>query len=211
MRSVCGAGAHSLHSLVKQLRSGFSAATAAPEIRGDWDFGPLGAESDRPEPVAAAVLVPVVLRAEPTLLLTQRTAHLRSHAGQVAFPGGRVDPEDRDVVAAALREAREEIGLAPSLVEVIGTASPYLTGTGYAVTPVVGLLPPDPPLRLNADEVASVFEVPLAFALDPRNRDLRETEWRGAMRRYYVIEWEGRTIWGATAAMLVNLAGQIAV
>jgi 8-oxo-dGTP pyrophosphatase MutT (NUDIX family) len=170
----------------------------------------MGTANDPAEAVAAAVLVPVVLRAEPTLILTQRTAHLRSHAGQVAFPGGRVDPEDRDAVATALREAEEEIGLSPALVDVIGTAPPYLTGTGYAVTPVIGLLPPDPPLRLNAHEVASIFEVPLAYALDPGNRELRETEWRGALRRYYVIEWDGRMIWGATAAMLVNLACQIA-
>lgn len=199
-----------MHFLVERLRSGLGHAPRQPLVRGDWDFGPKGAPAEGAEPVPAAVLVPVVLRAEPSLILTERTAHLRSHAGQVAFPGGRADPGDRNAVATALREAEEEIGLSPALVEVLGTASPYLTGTGYSVTPVVGLVVPDPPLRPNAHEVASVFEVPLAFALDPANRKLRETVWRGTLRRYYVIEWENRTIWGATAAMLVNLAGQIA-
>ncbi len=183
----------------------------APTIRGDWDIGsgvPAG-EAPATPAIPAAVLVPVLARAEPSLLLTRRTEHLRSHAGQVAFPGGRIDPGDPGPVAAALREAEEEVGLAPDLVRVIGTADRYLTGTGYAVTPVVGLLPSDPPLRINTHEVADVFEVPLAFALDRANHQLREAEWRGRMRRFYVIEWEGRSIWGATAAMLVNLSARL--
>ena len=157
----------------------------------------------------AAVLVPVMRRAEPTLLLTRRTANLRSHPGQVAFPGGRIDRDDRDAISAALREAHEEVGLEPALVDVMGLADTYLTGTGYQVTPVVGLVPSDAPLRANAQEVADLFEVPLAFVLDPSNHQLREMEWQGRLRRYYVIEWRERTIWGATAGMLVNLAARI--
>lgn len=189
----------------------FEARLAEPgtaPIRGDWAIA--GDWAEGPDPaVPAAVLVPLLARPEPSLLLTERTAHLRNHAGQVAFPGGRVDPDDAGPVAAALREAEEEVGLAPDLVRVLGQADPYLTATGYLVTPVVGAIPPDPPLRLNSDEVADVFEVPLGFALDPANHQLREAEWRGRLRRFYVIEWQGRTIWGATAAMLVNLSARL--
>ncbi|MFQ3666298.1 MAG: CoA pyrophosphatase [Sphingomonadaceae bacterium] len=177
--------------------------------RGDWDFGAPEALPPATDPVPAAVLVPLVARPEPTLLLTLRTPHLRKHAGQVAFPGGRVDTADTDAVAAALREAQEEIGLEPSLVDILGLSDPYVTATGYHVTPVVGALPPDPTLVLNAEEVADVFEVPLAFALDPANHRLREAEWQGRLRRFYVIEWQGRAIWGATAGMLVALSRRL--
>ncbi|WP_448582048.1 CoA pyrophosphatase [Thermaurantiacus sp.] len=177
-------------------------------IAGDWAISPDPASESHPG-VPAAVLVPLLTRREPTLLLTERTAHLRNHASQVAFPGGRIDPADSGPVAAALREAQEEVGLAPSLVRILGQADPYLTATGYTVTPVIGAIPPDPPLCLNAEEVADVFEVPLAFALDPANHQLREAEWRGRRRRFYVIEWQGRTIWGATAAILVNLSARL--
>jgi 8-oxo-dGTP pyrophosphatase MutT (NUDIX family) len=197
-----------LPSLLERIEARLGQPGAAP-IEGDWAIGGDLAAEALPA-VPAAVLVPVLSRREPSLLLTERTAHLRNHAGQVAFPGGRIDPIDDGPVAAALREAEEEVGLRPDLVRVLGIADRYLTGTGYAVTPVVGALPPDPPLRLNANEVAGVFEVPLAFALDPANHQLREAEWRGRLRRFYVIEWQGRTIWGATAAMLVNLAARLA-
>jgi 8-oxo-dGTP pyrophosphatase MutT (NUDIX family) len=197
-----------LPSLIERIRTSLL-TSAAPVLAGDQDFGALGTEPSRLL-VPAAVLVPIVRAPEPRLLLTTRTAHLRNHAGQVAFPGGRIDDSDEGPVAAALREAQEEIGLAPHHVEVVGMADPYQTGTGYSVRPVVGVIDPGLPLAPNPAEVADLFEVPLHFALDPANHLLRETEWKGRMRRYYVIEWEGRTIWGATAGMLVNLSARLA-
>lgn len=157
----------------------------------------------------AAVLVPVTDRAEPGVILTQRTATLRRHPGQVAFPGGRVDPADADSVAAALREAEEEIGLPPSAVDVAGVADRYRTVTGFEVTPVVGVVPPDLPLTPHEAEVASVFEVPLAFLLDSSNHVPAHMDWRGRRRDYWEITWDGRRIWGATAAMIVNLARRL--
>ena len=191
------------------MRARLAEPQASPALWGDHDFGPLGADAAKPL-TPAAVLIPLVMRAEPGLLLTTRTAHLRSHAGQVAFPGGRIDADDADAVAAALREAWEEIGLAPELVDIVGLSDRYQTGTGYHIAPVVGAIPPDLVFNLSSHEVADIFEVPLAYALDPANHLLREAEWRGKMRRFYVIEYEGRNIWGATAGMLVNLAARLA-
>jgi len=179
-----------------------------PPLGGDTDIGGILQLPDTP-PLAAAVLMPIVMRAAPGLILTTRTLHMRSHAGQVAFPGGRVDATDADHVAAALREAQEEIGLPPEQVQVLGATDPYRTRSGYQIQPVVGLIPPDLPLTPNPDEVADLFEVPLAFALDPANHQRHETLREGRMRRYYVIEWQGRTIWGATAGMLVNLSARM--
>lgn len=161
------------------------------------------------EMTPAAVLVPVTDRPEPGVILTERTAHLRRHAGQIAFPGGRIDPEDADAVAAALREAREEIGLPPHAVEVVGTADRYRTVTSYEVTPVVGVVPPDLPLTPAEYEVASVFEVPLAYLLDRANHRQAEMDWKGRRRSYWEIEWNDRRIWGATAAMIVNLSRRL--
>lgn len=160
--------------------------------------------------IPAAVLIPIVRRPRPAVLLTTRTAHLRNHAGQVAFPGGRIDPTDADAAAAALREAEEEIGLAAQEVEVIGQADPYRTGSGFRIAPVVGLIRPDLPLVPSPDEVANIFEVPMDFALDPRNYRMQEVMWQGRKRHYYETDFDGHHIWGATAGMLVNLARRLA-
>ena len=197
-------GPHALPDLLAR------AIGPGPGQRGDWDF----AGNDDPPParplVAAAVLIAVVTHDRPTVLLTRRTAHLRAHAGQVAFPGGRIDPADADAVAAALREAHEEVALPPSAVTVVGTTDRYTTGTGYDITPVLALVGPGVPLVPAADEVASIFEVPLDVLRDPARHQLRQSEWQGRLRSYYVITWETHEIWGATAAMIVNLARRLA-
>lgn len=164
-----------------------------------------GGEGDHRE---AAVLVAITDRQEPGLILTQRREDLRTHAGQVAFPGGRID-DGEDAVAAALREAHEELGLNPALVRLLGAADRYATVTGYCVTPVIGVIPPDLELAPNPDEVADWFEAPLDFVLDPANQQRMTAEYRGRMRHYYQINWQGRHIWGATAAMLVNLSRRV--
>jgi 8-oxo-dGTP pyrophosphatase MutT (NUDIX family) len=157
----------------------------------------------------AAVLVAVTDRPAPGVILTQRTATLRRHAGQIAFPGGRIDPEDDGPIAAALREAEEEIALPRSVVEVIGTSDRYRTITGFDVTPVIGVVPPDLTLVPHEAEVADVFEVPLDFLLDHANHRRVAAEWQGQMRHYYEINWADRRIWGATAAMIVNLGQRL--
>jgi 8-oxo-dGTP pyrophosphatase MutT (NUDIX family) len=162
-----------------------------------------------PPPAEAAVLIAVTDRAEPGVLLTQRTEHLRHHPGQIAFPGGRVDPTDADAVAAALREAQEEIALDPAQVQVIGAIDRYRTGTGYLITPVLGVVQPDLPLRPQEAEVADVFEVPLAFLLDPANHQQASAVWKGRERHFYEIYWGERRIWGATAAIIVNLSRRL--
>lgn len=157
----------------------------------------------------AAVLVAVTDRADPGIILTQRTTTLRHHAGQIAFPGGRIDPGDADAAAAALREAQEEIALAPDAVNVVGTADRYLTVSGFEVTPIVGVIAPDLPYHPSEAEVADVFEVPLSFLFDPANQREASAEWQGHLRHYYEIMWRDRRIWGATAAMLVNLSRRL--
>jgi 8-oxo-dGTP pyrophosphatase MutT (NUDIX family) len=155
----------------------------------------------------AAVLVPIVDRPEGlSVLLTKRTEHLRNHAGQVSFPGGRIDPGDAGPVAAALREAREEIGLDPGFVTIVGFLDGYETGTGYHVTPVVGFLRPGFTLTPNPDEVAAAFEVPLEFLMNPKNRERHSRDYNGATRYFYAMPFGEHYIWGATAGMIVNLA-----
>jgi 8-oxo-dGTP pyrophosphatase MutT (NUDIX family) len=158
---------------------------------------------------AAAVLVAVTDRAEPGVILTRRTDTLSRHAGQVAFPGGRVDPEDHDAIAAALREAEEEIALPRTAVTVIGAADRYRTITGFEVTPVIGVVPPDLVFMPASAEVAEVFEVPLDFVLDSANHVEATVEFQGRNRHYYEIMWNGHRIWGATAAMIVNLSRRL--
>ncbi len=183
-----------------RLRSG----TEARE-RGDYDLNPGYRPTGALTP--AAVLVPLITHAGGmTVLLTQRTDHLHDHAGQVSFPGGRVDEGDGDALAAALRETEEEIGIAPDRVEIVGRLDDYVTGTGYLVTPFVGLL--SPPIETEADpfEVADIFEVPLEFILDRGNHGRKSLTWNGALRHFYAMEYGERYIWGATAGMLVNLS-----
>jgi len=156
--------------------------------------------------VPAAVLVPIVLRPTAlTILLTQRTAHLRDHAGQVSFPGGRCEPDDATPTATALREAKEEVGIEPAQVEILGMLDDYRTGTGFLVTPVVGLVQPPLDLKLDDFEVADVFEPPLEFLLQAGNFSRHQMEYCGAMREYWAVPWQDRFIWGATAGMLVEL------
>ncbi len=157
----------------------------------------------------AAVLVAVVDRLEPSVILTVRPASMRRHPGQIAFPGGRIDPGDDGPIAAALREAWEEIALPYEHVEVIGLADRYRTMTGFEITPVLAVVPPDLPLEPDPGEVAGIFEAPLRYLLEPNHQVIRTVEWRGRERRYYEIEWEGRRIWGATAAMIVNLSRRL--
>ena len=157
----------------------------------------------------AAVLVAIVDRPEPTVILTLRPETMRKHPGQISFPGGRIDPGDDGPVAAALREAQEEIGLPPDAVEIIGLADVYRTITGFEVTPVVGIIPPGLPLSPHPGEVAAMFEAPLHYLLDPAHHHVRSALWRGQERHYYEIDYEGRRIWGATAAMIVNLSRRL--
>ena len=195
-----------LHPLVGALRTALT-RDSATVLRGDWDFseGRLPGADLTP----AAVLIPIILHPDPTVLLTRRTETLRRHAGQVAFPGGRIDPEDAGPVAAALREAQEEVGLDPSRVEIVGVTDTYETGTGYMITPVIGLVPPGLPLLAAEAEVAALFEVPLTHLLDAANHQIRRAEWQGRLRSFYEIHWDGHRIWGATAGMVVNLARRV--
>ncbi len=198
-------------------RRGFGGAADAAEAaalrwatRGDHDLNPgMTPASTALRP--AAVLVPLVDRAEGmSVLLTQRTAHLSAHAGQIAFPGGRLEPEDEDAIAAALRETEEEIGLSREQVSLIGRLDTYVTGTGFENSPIVGIV--SPPFLLSPDpfEVADVFEVPLPFVLDPRNHCRTERVFEERRRVFFVLPYQGRNIWGATAGMLVNLAEVLA-
>jgi 8-oxo-dGTP pyrophosphatase MutT (NUDIX family) len=189
-------------SLAERLRSSLAVPAAQAPLAGDLPELRAGAT------IPAAVLIAVTDRVEPGLLLTVRREHLRTHAGQIAFPGGRVDPGE-DPVVAALREANEELGLEKPAVELIGTLDEYRTVTGFAITPVVGVIPPGLALQAQEDEVAEWFEAPLDFLIDPANQKLETAVFAGRERRYWQIEWNDRRIWGATAAMLVNLSRRL--
>lgn len=150
----------------------------------------------------AAVLIGIVEHEKPTVLLTQRSAHLNDHAGQISFPGGKIDPTDASPLDAALREAEEEIGLQRSFVTPVGYLDLYATGFGFRILPTVARVRPGFALRVNPDEVDEVFEVPLAFLMDPINHQVHSKEWRGVMRSYYAMPFAERYIWGATAGIL---------
>ena len=198
-------------------RRGFGGAADAAEAaalrqatRGDHDLNP-GMTPPSIELRPAAVLVPLIDRPDGmSVLLTQRTAHLSAHAGQIAFPGGRIEPRDRDAAEAALRETEEEIGLPRDHVSLIGRLDTYVTGTGFEITPIVGIIAAPFPSMIDPFEVADVFEVPLSFVLDPRNHRRTEREFEQRRRVFFVIPYEDRNIWGATAGMLVNLAEVLA-
>ncbi|MBA3577634.1 MAG: CoA pyrophosphatase [Sphingomonas sp.] len=191
-----------MSDLAAWLRSSLEAPPAEAPLAGD-----LPELTEQPG-TAAAVLIAITDRDEPGVILTVRREHLRTHAGQVAFPGGRVDAGE-DPLKAALREAQEELALDPAAVTIAGALDDYRTITGYVVTPVVGVIAPDLALEPHDEEVADWFEAPLAHLLDTSNRQLHSAVFAGAERRYWQIEWNERRIWGATAAMLVNLSRRL--
>jgi 8-oxo-dGTP pyrophosphatase MutT (NUDIX family) len=179
---------------------------SAPAVRGDLDLNPeawktVGAVADRP----AAVLIPVVARATPTVILTKRAEHLPNHAGQISFPGGKIDAGDTSPAGAAVREAWEEIGLDPALVEPLGYLDLYLTFSGFRILPTVARVAPDFAVTANRNEVDDVFEVPLAFLMTPENHRLRSRQWKGLIRQYYEMPYQDWYIWGVTAGILHNM------
>ena len=183
------------------------AAAIARHPGGELLSGDLSEGFDEPAR-DAAVLVAITDRPEPGLILTERRADLRTHAGQVAFPGGRID-EGETPTQAALREAWEEIALDPAHASIVGEVDRYTTVTGFHITPVIAVVPPDLPLVANPAEVASWFEPPLAFLLDPANQVSVASTFRGRERHYLQINWNGHRIWGATAAMIANLSRRL--
>lgn len=172
-----------------------------PEVLAEQRF------SDR-TPLQASVLIPIVMRESPTVLLTERTMHLSNHSGQIAFPGGKADPGDRDAVATALREAHEEVGLEGEHIQILGKLPSYTTGSAFVITPVVALIKTDFALTRNAYEVADIFEVPLDFLMNPANHRRHQVQWNGVLREWlsmpYEDEFKQRFIWGATAGILRN-------
>jgi 8-oxo-dGTP pyrophosphatase MutT (NUDIX family) len=177
--------------------------------RGDHDIDPVMEKIASVRPIRpAAVLVPVIERAEPTVLLTQRTAHLKEHSGQISFPGGKIEPGETPG-EAALREAEEEIGLSRAAVEPFGYLDLYMTTLGYRIVPLIGRIKPPFELLLNTQEVEETFEVPLSFLMEPNNLRRHSRDWQGMTRSYYAIPFEKRYIWGVTAGILRNLHERI--
>jgi 8-oxo-dGTP pyrophosphatase MutT (NUDIX family) len=188
---------------------GLTDAEVVP-ARGDHDLSPLLRAVAQVRPIRpAAVLVPVVARPEPTVLLTQRTAHLPEHAGQISFPGGKIEASDASPLAAALRETQEEIGIEARHLEPIGYLDLYMTTHGYRIVPTLARVSPDFRLTLNADEVDHAFEVPLAFLMEPLNHQQHSRDWQGMNRTYYAIPFGERYIWGITAGIVRNLYDRI--
>ena len=189
------------------------AGLADPSItpaRGDHDVDPVMAKIAAVRPIRpAAVLVPIVDHPEPTVLLTQRAQHLPDHAGQVSFPGGKIDADDKSPLASALRETDEEIGLPREFIEPIGYLDLYMTTLGYRIVPVLARVKPGFALTLNISEVDAAFEVPLAFVMDQANVQRHARDWQGMTRHYYAITFEKRYIWGVTAGILRNLHERI--
>ena len=189
-------------NLAARLRAALEREPSQPLLEGDL------IEERMLAATPAAVLIPITDRPEPGVILTVRREHLRTHAGQIAFPGGRIDPGE-DAVTGALREAWEEIGLDPAAVDICGELEPYRTVTGYVITPVIGTIRPDLPLERHEHEVSDWFEAPLSFVLDPANQKQRSALFQGRTRHYYEIIWNERRIWGATAAVIVNLSRRL--
>lgn len=191
-----------MSGLAERLRTALRTIPADPLIKGD--HAAIRAQASK----EAAVLIAITDRDEPGVLLTVRREHLRTHAGQIAFPGGRIEPGETPP-AAALREAHEEVLLVPAAVDLVGSIEAYRTVTGYVITPVLGVIPPELPLLPHEHEVAELFEAPLDFLLDAANQRLESALLQGRERRYYEIIWNGRRIWGATAGMIVNLSRRL--
>ena len=188
--------------LSQRLRAALASEPAVPSIEGDLP------ELRSQATIPAAVLIAITDRPEPGVILTVRREHMRTHAGQIAFAGGRIDPGETPV-NAALREAQEELLMESNVVEVVGQLGTYRTVTGYIVTPVIGVIPPDLPRTPHEHEVADWFEASLMHLLDPATQHIRSTLLHGHQRHYYEIEWNDRKIWGATAAMIVNLSRRL--
>jgi 8-oxo-dGTP pyrophosphatase MutT (NUDIX family) len=197
------------HDPMTALRGVLLNAPSSEIGHDDYDLHPELRPPAQTVAVDAAVLLPIIMAPEPRILFTQRTQHLARHSGQVSFPGGRRDASDLSPVETALRETMEETGIDPAFVSIAGYLPRYRTGTGFDISPVVGVLSDGFTLMPNPDEVAEAFTAPLTFFLDPANRRLETRVWGGRERSFYVFSPEGRTIWGATAAILVDFAARL--
>ena len=190
-------------ALTRALHDGGGADITA-SLADELDF-----VKDKSSLTSAAVLIAVTDRPNPGVILVKRPDYMRNHPGQIALPGGKIDPGDIDATDAALREAHEEVLLERRLVDIIGPTDHYHSGSGYRIQPIVGVIPPDLPLVSCPEEVEEWFEAPLEFILDPANQHLKTTQWGGRQREFYEIPWQGRRIWGITAGILVNLSKRL--